>query len=347
MNPEKLPLVDAVARLNRIVTERVGPDQGLEILRDLRARYPELRLELVWEDDFAGRPQYELLIGALGDATLCLSVVPSEASPFMMRGSQRWTEAQLVSVNGRRVFVHEAMLQFDAIWGESRVLQRLVDHYLVGLELERDPIDVDDESLQAEIDGFRAERGLLDPDDTRRWLADNGMSLADLEHALAGRIAERRLRRRLADGQVEPTFAADPSAWDTVALVAFPTEDVDAARACRTALADGASWQDVVERTLGSRAGAPRGARSMIFETMRRREITLLEGEALREGRIAVAELYGRGPYVISVRAVAPAVLDDATRAAIEDERFAAWLGQARAQAHVQWNWGPQGDDGH
>lgn len=345
MNPEKLPLTEALTALSRVVSEALAPEQALASMRELRARHPELRVELVWEEDYVGRPQYELLMGARGDATVCLALVQPEDSPFALRGSQRWTEAELVSVNGRRVFVHEAMLQLDAIWDETRVLDRLVSHYICGLELERNPVDIDDVALGRAVDEFRAARGLFSVEDTERWLADHGMSLADLENALTNQLAERGLRRNLVGDQVEPTFAADPSAWDTVAMVAFPTEDLAGARACVAALAGGAAWIDVVERTLGSRAGAPRGARSMSFETLRRREIAVLEGDGLAEGQVVIAELAGRGPYVVAVRSVAPAVLDDDTRDAIERSRFEAWLAQARADAHVHWNWGPSGDD--
>jgi putative peptide maturation system protein len=344
MSPENLPLCDAIAQLDRIVEQALDHEQALASLHDLRARYPELRIELVWEDDFRGRPQYELLLGARGDTTACLALVRPDTSPFAMRGSQRWTEAQLLAVDGRRVFVHEAMVLLDGLWDDTRVLGRLVDHYVVARELERHPFVVDDDALQRAVDRFRAERGLLEPDATRRWLSEHGLTLLDLERALTHRLAEAALRRALVGDQIEPSFAADPSAWDEVALVAFPTEDLAAAHACVAALADGKPWMDVAERTLAARTGTPRGARSMSFELLRRRDIAA-DGGPLAEGSIRVAELAGRGPYVIAVRSINRAVLDDGTRDAIEAQRFAAWLADARAAAHVVWNWGPRDDE--
>jgi putative peptide maturation system protein len=346
MNPETLPLADALARLDHIHAHALAPEQALASLHELRARYPELRIELVWEDDFGGRPQYELMMGARGDATACLALVPPETSPFAMRGSQRWTEAQLVCVDGRRVFVHEAMVLLDGIWDEARVLGRLVDCYVVARELERHAFTIDDVALQRAVDRFRSERGLLEPDQTRRWLVEHGLTLAELERALSRQLAEVQLRRTLVGPQIELRFTADPSAWDTVGLVAFPAEDLQSAHACVDALEHGVGWMDVAERTLGPRAGSPRGARSMSFETLRRHEIAALDGGQITEGCVRVAELSGRGPYVIAVRSVAPAMFDDRTRDAIEAELFAAWLAEARSAAHVVWNWGPREDGG-
>ena len=340
MNTESLPLAASLAFLDEIVAHEVEPDEALARLRLLQAAHPDVRLDLVWEADFAGRRCYELMVGRHGEPTACVTLVPTDAVPFAMRGAQRWPEAQIVSVDGRRVFVHEAMLALDAIWNEARLLDALVDRCIVGRTLERHPIDIDPTALQNAVDRFRAERGLFDAEETERWLASRGMGHADLERAIEGELAVEALRRRLVGAEAEASFAADPRRWDRVSLAAFTATDYAHAIACVEALRAGEPWLALAERVLGDRTDGARSSRSILFESVRRKDIDPLGGFGLGDSMFLAAHIEGRGPYVVQVRAVEAASWNDSTRDAIEQELFTAWLARARTEAHVEWNWG-------
>ena len=336
MTPDTLS--SAYAYLHEILA--VDPDDALERLRSLRAAHPHASFELVWEPDYAGRPRYDLLVGAPNEPTATLSLTPQEAVPFAMRGAQRWPESQLVSVDGRRVFVHEAMLAIDAIWNETRLLDRLVDMCIVGRELEREPVDIDDDALQAAVDRFRTERGLFDASEAEAWLSSRGMGLHDLERALTRELSVLELRRRLVGAEAEASFGADPRRWDRVALAAFAADDYGHAVACVEALRAGEPWLALAERVLTARGDEARASRTILFESVWRGRVETLGGFGLGDSMYLAARIEGRGPYVVQVRTIEPAVWNDSTREAIEQELFTAWLARARAAAHVEWNWG-------
>jgi putative peptide maturation system protein len=310
----------------------VNPDEALRRLRGLRERLPDFELELVWdEEDLGDVVTYELLLARDG-GTVTMSLAPDIGLPFALRGMQRWRDAQVLRVDGRPMWWHEALTFLEPLWGEVRVLERLVDAMIVRRECERVPFEAPPEDLQRKLDALRRRHGLLTPEATEAWLAARGQTLAAIEGALEEELAYEAVRARVVGPAAAAAFEADPRAWDEVHVIAFPCDDVKVVDELKA----GGDLLAIAERTLGGRRGARTG-RSVLFETFRRHEIDA----RVEDGAILAARLRGAGPYVVQIRGVLRAIWDVRTRAAVEEHLFGAWLRERRAVAHVEWNWGP------
>lgn len=328
------PLDDCLSVLTALADERASPAAALVAVAALRARHPGCAFEVIWDEEAgSGRFHFDLLIDTGAAGTIALALTPPDALPFPLRGLQRWKEMEVARIDGRTVWMHEVTTYFDAIWGDADLCRKLVDHCLIQRELERSPVEVSDAALQRAVDAFRAEHGLDTAAATEAWLADHAITLPDLEDGLAGRIALPRLRRRIA-GDAHAAFTADRARFDAIDVIAFPAA---AAAALTAEIRGGAGFYAIAERELAGGGGRP-GAAGLMFATCRRHE--LVADEPLVEGAVVAARISGAGPYVAWIRGVRGATWDDATRAAIEEVVFAAWLADQRAHAHVEWNWG-------
>jgi putative peptide maturation system protein len=332
-------LSDAAALLSSLVAV-VDTDDALARLPSLRAAHPDVQIELLWQRDAVDdQPRYTLLLGQPAIGTISLAITPPSDIPFPLRGVQRWREAELLRVDGRAFWLHEGMIAMDAIWDDARVLDRIVELCLVRRHLERDPIEISDDELQRAIDEFRARRGLFTAEATEAWLSRHGLALDGLEGFVEQELASQRLRHQVAGADAEAAFQADPARFDELAVVAFPaTTRADADRLAAEIRA-GAPFFAVAEQHLADRAEA-RAARSIVFETVTRDALRPLDAVDLIAGAVVVAELHGAGPYVVQVRSVTAAIWTPATRDAVERHLFARWLGERRARAHIEWNWG-------
>jgi putative peptide maturation system protein len=328
-------LDDAHATLAALAAVRAPPADALTGLATLRAAHPEWSWDLVWDEEPAAeRFHYELLIGVPSSGTVALGLTPPDAVPFPLRGLQRWKEMEVARVDGRAVWMHEVTALFDPLWGEADLHRQIVEHCVIRRALEAMPDEVTDDALQAAVDAFRAAHGLDTAAATEAWLAEHGITLAELEAGLEGQLRLPRLRREVTSGAAD-VFSADPARYDEIQLVAFPAAD---AVALAAEVRAGTGFYAIAERELGRRRDAASASRSVVFATHRRRD--LASDEAVVEGSVAAVRIHGAGPYVAWIRAVAPARWSDATAAAIEADLFAAWLAERRRAARVEWNWG-------
>jgi putative peptide maturation system protein len=327
MTSDRVPLEPCLAFLRSL--DGVAPDEAIERLRALRAELA-IPIELIWEREPAlDRFEYELVLGAPGSGTISLAWSPEAgAVPFAMRGLQRLQELQLVRVDGRSLWMHEASVLLDAFWGEAAIRRRIIDFCILRRELEAKPYRAATEALQEAMDEFRRARGLDSADETAVWLDIHGLTLPELEDRLEADLARDTLRREKVGAQAEAEFTRAPERWDEIRVAAFPAGDAEAlARAIR----EGASFFELAKR------GKVR--RTILCETFRRRDI---DAEApLENGSVLAARLASAGPYVVAVEEVTRARWDDRTRVAVEEALFRRWLDDAAARALIEWNWGP------
>jgi putative peptide maturation system protein len=123
--------------------------------------------------------------------------------PFPLRGVQRMSEWDLVQVDGVPLLVSEAVEALELLWNEVRLLERIIDTCIIKGEIDRDPIDIDDDELQAGVDRFRALRGLGSVDATEQWLRSRGLTLGTLEAIVSSELRVRKLRQRVAGAEAE------------------------------------------------------------------------------------------------------------------------------------------------
>jgi putative peptide maturation system protein len=220
---DALVIADAYEWL-RSVRELAPPD-ARERLAALRARHPHVQLRLVWEAREAAHAcHYDLLIELADGSVVSLACSPADATPWALGRAQRASSYEVVRVNGRSIDAPTAMGLLDAIWGELRVLHRLVDFALIEEAAEMWGLAASADELQAEVDRFRAERGLTTVEATEAFLRARGLPLAMLERLVESAALERRLRERVAaDGHDFSTWLDDRRRRATITWFWGPT----------------------------------------------------------------------------------------------------------------------------
>jgi len=301
----------------------VQPADAQRRLRAIQSEHPDIGLELVWEQEsFDGSLHYDVLVRADG-ATVSVSFCRDGALPWPLRGVRRWSDADLMQVNGRILTMQDAVALLDVVWREAPILERLVDVSLIRDELDQRPIELSDVELQRGLDDLRRAHGLNEAAATERWMQARGLTHEQLEELINERVTMERLRDRVANGRVEAYFEAHRADFDTAHVVRVECLDEDEAQR----IVDGDL--DLFAAGKQQFLADPTKNRSL-FATVRHCEIGYAEPGALsRQGRV-----------VTQVLAVASARLDSATRSKVKDALLEEWLAERRRAAHVTWFWG-------
>jgi putative peptide maturation system protein len=205
-------LRDGHALLADLARDAVRPADALARVAALRAAHPGVEIELVWEETPAdGSLHYDLLLrgGPEAAGTLSLSWCPDGALPFALRGAHRWSDRDLLRVDGVPFTVPEAMIALELLWREARLIDRVIDSAIVKRTLLREPIDLDEEAQQAAVDAFRAARGLTTASATSAWLRDRGFAVEQLLELACDEAILAALRARVARPALEGRLGAD------------------------------------------------------------------------------------------------------------------------------------------
>lgn len=332
--------IELLETLIAMTDEGIEPQNARARIQDLGARHPQASIDLVWDrESYENRFHYDALVAHEGRGTLSLSFCPDRGLPWPLRGVQRWSEYELLRVNQSLLRVDEAIDMIDFVWNEEPLLQRLIDTCLVREALDREPIEVSDEELQAALDEFRAARGLHERETMLTWMQDHGLDLSRIERHLEWEVTRAKLRRRVAGHRVEDYFATARSSFDVVDVAELVFEEP--AEASRVA--------DMLRRgttdffAVAAQAFVERGARKSLFTRAARGELAPAAAEALfgaAPGATIGPVLVDGTSRIYRVLALHPATLDRATRERIEQKLFDEWLARQRRSARIEWNWG-------
>jgi putative peptide maturation system protein len=165
-----------------LARDQIRPEEARSGLRLLQGRFPELQLDLLWEEEaYDQSVHYDVLVHHPGEGTVSLSWCPDRSLPWPLRGARRWSEADLVRVNEVVLKVDQAVACLDFIWDEARIVDRLVNVCLIQETLEKEPIELSEAELQTAMDGFRRAHKLYKAEDTRRWMERHAMTHEQLE----------------------------------------------------------------------------------------------------------------------------------------------------------------------
>lgn len=334
-------VADVLAYLTAITEDGALPRDAQDRLRAVRARHPDAELELVWErEPYDGSLHYDVLVRRDLAATVSISVCRDRALPWPLRGVQRWSDANLLQVNGRMLTMEDAVQFLDVLWNQAPIMQQMVDTCLIREELEQRPVDITDDELQVAMDGLRRAHRLYCADTTEQWLHDRGLTHAQLERQLAGNLACVKLRKRIAEGRVAGYFEAHRVELETVLVARVEcTEEAGAQALVRRAAGAAAALLDAAQHNALD-TGAPAHCE---LATLRRRDATDELGAAAIAatpgdvvGPIRVGPRYG----VAGVLARRDACPDEPTRELIEQLLFEEWLAERRQAASITWHWG-------
>lgn len=326
----------------------VRPERAGELLSDLRGRYPEVRMRLLWQREAAtGEYHYDLLFPS-PEGSVSLAFAPDRVIPWPLRGGQRSGEQLVLRVNGVDMTMERAVSVLDVLWEDIGLARRLMNAALVEEALATRHTDLSADRLQKAMDAFRRARGLMTPQATLRWMAERGLNHARLEEVVASEAAVAELRREVVDGRVEDFFAAHGEEFDRLRVVRLRYADPDRAAAVAARLRVGAVPPDEMEKDTDPVALAAEemlaGVATCRMEANGRGDLVALFGAPAVDARagqvLGPAGLPDGGFCVVRVLAVEPAVLDEVTRRLVEGRIFDDWLAEQRRHAHVEWFWG-------
>jgi putative peptide maturation system protein len=336
----------AIATLGYLMTligEGTRPDAAKSALRPLQQRYPDIRLQLVWEEDvFDQRMHYDALLTVPGSGIISMSYCNEKEKPWPLRGVQRWSDKNLLRVNNTVMEIDQAVAYIDFIWEGARIADRLVSACLIEEEIERNPITISDQELQAAMDNFRKQRNLYRAEDTYRWMERRGLSHRALERLVKGEAMVGKLRDCIIANGVEPYFVAHSADFDTVRVARlFVSDDATARTLCERIRSGEVAFFDEAQRQfLASHQLRPPGD---LFAKFQRRESPPEFREALFQASAGsvLEPLREENGYVINyVLSLSPAVLDNATAESIRNLLFEQWLEERRKAAVIEWLWG-------
>lgn len=239
----------AVAKYVRSVTLRQASDEDARAeLEALAEPWTGLRIRLVSScEEYDSSRHFDVLL-ADADGTYTVSFAPADGLPWPLRGVHRWSEGDLVRVNGTTLRIQQAVACLDFVWERDDLLDHLVNVCLVEEELAaREPFPVSDTDLQVRLDEFRRARGLFTAADTYEWLAQHGISHRQLEQRLADALRVELLAEQVVGNAVPDYAKANKSELGT-----FPVM-----------LASARSHEDLQElkRRTADPAGGSRGPR--------------------------------------------------------------------------------------
>jgi putative peptide maturation system protein len=336
------PLVaDAIALLARLRCEATPPDAAWPDVVRLRERHPGRSIQLIWErESYLDRVHYDLLI-ELDAGTLSVSYCADDDVPWLSRGLQRLDESVVVRVNDEPLEIVQAITSLDYAWQHLHVGRHLIHMSLIEQEIRNRRIEVSDRQLAAALAAFRVGRRLFTAAAVERWMAEHGASQAQLEQHLRHDAALDELRRQVIGGPaaIAAWFTAHRAELDRVQVARISVAARETADALHRELRDQPHQFLVAAQRHFLQGGSP----GDVFLTLRRGALDADHAAALFDtepGELAPVLASGDGFDVVQVLRRLPAVLDDETRTAIGELRFAAWLDEQRARARVEWFWG-------
>ncbi|HEY5865569.1 MAG TPA: TIGR04500 family putative peptide maturation system protein [Candidatus Tectomicrobia bacterium] len=346
MNPTLHQAVsDTFVFLMTLDREGIRPPEAQVRLLDLQARHPETTMHLVWEEEACDASvHYDVLLRLPEGATLSLSFCPDRALPWPLRGVHRWSDADLLRVNGVTLKVQQAIACLDFIWGEAPILNRLVNTIVMREELGKDPIKLTDAELQLGIDGFRRAHKLYSAEDTQAWIQTRGMTHTDLEQLVGDVLVAARLRDRLVEGRIQSYFEDHRADFDTVHIVQIESPDHESVHQIyRQILAGEVTFLEAAQQHFLSSTTKHAETQRPLFATVQRREASTEFAVALFAA--APGDVVGPTPtdsgYAIAhVLSRGTASLGEPTRTTIKEILWETWLTEHRQAARIEWFWG-------
>lgn len=342
--------IDILEEMVRLAGERLSPQAGERRLRHVARENPGVQLDVLWEQEAMGAVHYDALLRVPGWGTVSVGYCPDRGVPWALRGAFRWSENEMLRVNDKRMTIPDVVALLDFLWDTPHLTDRLVETALVAEALEREPeaFAPTREELQAAVDGFRKRRGLFSAEATMRWLEQHGTTLQSLEKLVDGFARATKLRERVTAGREEAYFAAHRAdfAEAVIARIVVPGRE-RALALCAGLRAGEVDLLDAATMALRApqRAELPWQQPPPLLARVRRGDLPEERAAAVfgaAPGSVLDPVDTPAGFEVLVVRAIEPATFDAATRRAVRDRLFEAWLAERRSASKIEWIWGQQ-----
>jgi putative peptide maturation system protein len=330
---------DAMALLVKLRTERTEPEAAQDQFKALRARHPELWMNIVWEQEtYEGTIHYDILVGDEA-GTYSLSYCADEELPWPVRGIQRFNESVVLRVNDAPIRISHAITSLDYAWHTLHIGRHLIHMSLIDQEIRARGIEVSEEELAEALVRFRRKRRLFTPEQVERWMLEHGTTQAQLEGHLRDERGREKLKEQVVAGREEAYFQAHRADFGRV-------------RAARLYV----SGRDEAQRLYDKLRGNPSqllaaaqarfvetGDAGSLFATLERGDLDAEQAALVfgtQPGELTEPVPSGDGYELLWVMQRIPAQFDEPTRQRIASLLFDAWLEEKRRSARVEWFWG-------
>jgi putative peptide maturation system protein len=345
--PTQTAVCAALGYLAEVIHEGLRPDDAQRRLRLVEAGHPDVYMRLLWATEaYDDSLHYDVILRPTNGDTISVSMCRNDTLPWPLRGIQRWSEANVLQVNGRTLTMEQAVAFLDVLWNEAPLMERMINSCLIKEELENEPIVISDDELQSGIDGLRRTHRLYTAEETESWLRQCGMTHAQLEQLVLGTLTCAHLRKRVAANRSAHYFESHCTQFDVAHIARIELPDRDGALLLRKrATKDVNGFAAAMQEEFASGDARVR----CTFTSLRRRDLS----SELEEHLFAAAPGDVVGPILVGTAHVLgcllklrPACYDADTQAAIEQILFEQWLSERRSQATVTWHWGRSPDAG-
>lgn len=213
----------------------------------------------------------------------------------------------------------------------AAAVRRVVADAAEAAHLEASPSE-----LQQAANDYRTRHGLGRADETMRWLADQGLSPADLQAEVRYLLLRQKLEERHAGVQVERWFHEHKSVFDTALLAHIVVTDEGVARELMAELSEGeVAFDELARRHSHDAESAALGG---VLPPVRRKALRPQQQSHIfgaTPGDVVGPFEVGGAWEIVRVLEVRRATLTDSVRAEIRENLFAEWLEQALAAHEV------------
>ncbi|MDQ3698555.1 MAG: TIGR04500 family putative peptide maturation system protein [Gemmatimonadota bacterium] len=334
-------LGEAVRLLRDLSCRADNPVAARARVTEWRATHPGLRADLlIHQPPASDRADYDLLLGLPGGGahTVALSWCLDRGQPWAISYADHWASNYLVTVNNTPTTIQEALLYLRSVEGNyPELMEAILEHHLLSDGVRENPPSVSPQELQEGADRFRQAHGLFTMEATQRWLDDVRLSLAQFEQLVMENVQRRKFKQGLVEERVRPYFEEHRTEFDTVRLFQAEVPECEAAERLAAGARERGDLRAAVEERLNA-AECPVGLAGMLRVTVARQLFAwILEAEA---GAVAGPVRQGRCWHLAQILGRQPALsLDGATREAVADAAYRAWLAERRERAVIRWHW--------
>jgi putative peptide maturation system protein len=330
-------LNSCVSFLMRVEEERLGREDALRELRQLRETMPAARLDLCWtREASADRANYTLLASS-GNYTCSLGIAEHGKLPWQLRGSVEPQSHVLLTVDGTSVTIGQAIGLLDFIRGFKSIANELVDLALLTKEQYQIGESASEAEVDTALDQLRLERGLEDDTAYEAWLASRHMTTGQFRSWIAGVLVHRALQARMVGPLLNQELAADAGRYRRARVAALELRENEVGRA-RELIA-----KDIDILVVADMLNAGEAGRNVIV-----RDFSFYEAPdvfAAGAGQKLVTRIDGV-PFAIKVLRIECEVPPAAVENRAIKRLINAHLRDRRARANIRWHWGTVDADG-
>ncbi len=187
--------------VKQINMEQLDGQMVRERLRQLQLALPHASLEIVSETENIGGDVTYCLLMTHGESVYSLSCSRQNVLPWQLRGATNAEANELLTVNGYKVTVENAVHLLDFIWEKEDLAARMIEMALLAQEAEKRPANLSERELADALLRFYSDRSLQTIQAQAGWLDNKGLTEPNLTRLLEAVLLRRKCERSLVEEQ--------------------------------------------------------------------------------------------------------------------------------------------------